>query len=187
MLKFKSLLIAIVFLSIVAGCKGDKNQPTFKALVNLQLSDLSKKKIELKGNLVFTNPSSEGITYNKTIADINLDGVDLNTYYHKKTISVKGNKEFSIPIYMSIEPKDIKNKDSKTVSIKISGEVEYETEKSRVKKIKFSDNQTINVEVLRGRAKEPKESELSEREIKKLEKKLRKGKIDSTEFEVKMK
>lgn len=186
MSKFKLLLIALVFLSII-GCKGDKNNPTFKALVNLQLSDLTKKKIELKGNLIFTNPSSESITYKKTVADINLDGVDLNTYYHKKTITVKGNKEFSIPIYMSIEPKDIKNKDSKKVTVKISGEVEFETEKGKVKKIKFSDSQTINVEVFKAKAKETKESELSEREIKKLEKKLRKGKIDSTEFEVKMK
>lgn len=185
MFKSKFALLILVSLFFI-GCKGDKEKPVFKSLVNLSISDLTKKKIEIRGNLVFLNPSEQNITFKKCLADFTLGGVDLNTFYNNNELRIKGNKEFTIPIYLLVDPDEVKDKTALQVVIKTTGEFTYENDEGKSSNFTFSDKQTINVDLSKNKSKKGNSKELSEKEIKKLEKKLKKGKIDSLEYQQKI-
>lgn len=187
MLKIKFFLI-LAIASLLFSCVGD-NELEFKTVTNLQISDLTKKKIDLTGDLLFYNKTATVLSYDKCVADVKVDGVDLNTFFHRRNIKVKENEEFSIPLKLSISPSEIINKDAETVSVTISGEIEYVNDAGLIRVLPFSFSQTVNVTDEKGRnrkSRDEESGELNERELKRLEKKLEKGKIDSLEYKEKV-
>ena len=187
----KHLVVIFFFLFslIFYGCKKNKDELAFKTIVNLNVSDLSKKKVELTGSIVLVNNSEEALTYKTLVADVNIEGIDLNTFFNKNKSKINSKKEFIIPLKLTISPDDLIFKNNATAVVKIVGEVEYETEKAAIKTIRFSDKQIINIEPEK-KKKVSKESEKSElnieltkKELKKLKKQLKKGLIDEEEFE----
>lgn len=188
-MKNKSIIILFLSFFLLVACKKNKDELVFKTIVNLSISDLNKKKVELTGNIVVINYDKEIVTYKTCVADITIEGIDLKTFFHKGSSKINSNKEFTIPLKLQLSPDDLIFKNNVTVVVKIVGEVEYENEKGEIKKMRFSDKQIINIEpekkkkATKDSGLEDLNTELTKKELKKLKKQLKKGKIDEQEFE----
>ncbi|MBK8443239.1 MAG: LEA type 2 family protein [Sphingobacteriales bacterium] len=78
--------------------------PQFQRVENMSLSGVSLSKITLKGDAIFKNDNNVGCTMSGIDLDVFANGVKVGKIENKDAVTISGNSEFDIPLYVSFSP-----------------------------------------------------------------------------------
>lgn len=101
-------------------------QPEFKNFKNLKFNGLKGKKINLTGEAIFNNPNIFGITLTNTDLDVYLDNEKSGHVLQKNSIAVPANSDFSVPVNVDVETKNLLGKalsllTKKDIKVRLNG------------------------------------------------------------------
>lgn len=105
----KNYLLSIpLFLAIflTSGCKSPES-PTFQKLDNVNLSSINSTKTELTANAVFHNPNNINGILTHTNIKVIVNEVEVSEIDQDFDINIPKSSNFSIPINISFNPKEI--------------------------------------------------------------------------------
>lgn len=94
---------------LFTACEPPK-EPQFKDFKNLKFSGISGNKIKLTGEAIFNNPNVFGITLTNTDLDVYLDNEKSGHVLQKNSIAVPANANFSVPVNVDVETKNLLGK-----------------------------------------------------------------------------
>ncbi|MEZ5002546.1 MAG: hypothetical protein R2730_05875 [Chitinophagales bacterium] len=176
-INYKKAILPILMIAVISmfcfipACKKKKTaQPDFKAIVNLQMDDISKNKFDLNGDIILVNNTDENFKAIKVIADIMIDKADVATYLDRKPMPLHKGRELVIPFKVTLDQNDLIGVDpmDMTVRFEMKGKVEFENDRKEIVTVKIADQQKLLL-------KDKKLKKATKRELRKLKKQLKKN------------
>ncbi len=118
---------------------------------NFKVDKLGLATSTLKTDLVFFNPNNFGLQLNKFDLDVYVDNNYLGHTSHDQLVSIPKKAEFSIPVKMEVDMKNLLKNGidaifSKEISLKVVGSIKIR--KGRISKnfpIKYESKQKISI------------------------------------------
>jgi len=144
------LLLFVFFVALLSSCKIYET-PTYKDFRNLKISKLGLRESILSMDLVYYNPNMYGFDIKKTDLDIYIDGLYVGKTISDSLIHVDKKSEFTIPILLKTDMKNIfKNVwntlSHKTVLIQAKGTIDAGYKKiTKPFKIDYEGRHEINL------------------------------------------
>lgn len=125
----KSIFFGILILLVANGCSVSES-PVFEDIDKVKVQTLNLRKIVIDADLNFTNPNDVGCDLVSTNIAVLANGIEVGYVTQRSTSLVGSNEEFSIPVSISMSPKEIFKKGSgflgSTIGAITNKEVELE-------------------------------------------------------------
>jgi LEA14-like dessication related protein len=135
---------------LLLSCASPKEMQ-YRETRNFKVDKLGLATSTLKTDLVFFNPNNFGLQLNKFDLDVYVDNNYLGHTSHDQLVSIPKKAEFSIPVKMEVDMKNLLKNGidaifSKEISLKVVGSIKIR--KGRISKnfpIKYESKQKISI------------------------------------------
>ena len=157
-------VIVLALLTSIISCSRDEDLPTLKTCKNLKVSDIGKKNIEIKGDLIFDNPNDRTYAYRRSIVEFNINGKDVGSTIDRKKLEVLSSQDLKLPFKHSfpLERLQVDTTNAEQLKVRITGELELIDAEQKRREIKFKYDTEIKVK----NSLEEKRERLRKRKIK---------------------
>ncbi len=139
---------AILFLlAIATSCHRDNELPSLKTCQNVKISDIGRKNIEIKGELIFDNPNDRSYAYKRSIIEFNINGKDIGSEIDREKLEVMSSQNLKLPFKHSfpIERLRVDTLGPEMIVLKIKGELELVNGEQKKLKIDFNCDVDLKV------------------------------------------
>ena len=100
----------LLLTSVIFGCSAPQ-QPIFKSFSNIKSTNVSSKNITITANALFHNPNAMGGEVTATDIEVIINDVTAGKINQDLAIPVPANAAFSVPLTVTVSPKDIYEND----------------------------------------------------------------------------
>ncbi len=181
----------IFFISLIASAcsQGDSASIEYKNVYSVSLNGLHKKNTELTSLIAFDNQFEKTNFKLKEIdVDIDIDGIDIGTYFSREPLSLKAKSEIKIPLSYTFQSEKVQEKESSKSSfiVSLKGTATFTDEQGNEEKVGFNHKETVNSitnfkEKRKNRKDDSEYEELSKADLRKIRKeKKRDLKLEET-------
>lgn len=125
----KYIFLGLLSIAFLSGCSVSES-PVFEDIDKVKVETFNLKKIVVNANINFTNPNDIGCNLVSTNIAVLANGVEVGYVTQRSTSLVGSNEEFSIPVSITMAPKQIFKKGSgflgSTIGALTNKEIELE-------------------------------------------------------------